>query len=462
MSIRLSVQGNPFGSSIDSSEITDGTIVAADLNAALTSDLVHISGTETITGAKTFSATVTAPVGSGAASAPPLTFAGDTNTGLFRLAADRIGLAAGGTAVLDLSGVNGTMNMTAPSGQNIGLTLYGGVAYGSGGSQSLYLNDGSVPISAILNASGITYLDAYRGALTLRTGSAGSATTALTIDTSQNATFAGTITATGNTVFLGGSNQYIQNASGNVNIASLSSTGSLAFYGATFSVAPSGANDAQVDLQGGTSRKRVQLRSAASGMKLVNLDATGNFAFGDNSGNNWLVTDSSKSVFSVGNSGTINLANGGPTITFNTADTVVGIYSGTSGTYAGIEVWGNTLASGDYGSIRFGHNDSGTNKNTARILARRAAAGANYGDLLFQTFSAGSGTTVLTLAADQSAAFASSVVVGGSLRFNGTNSTGAGSAALGSNSPAVTNTAPYTWITAISSDGSTVYIPCWK
>lgn len=42
------------------------------------------------------------------------------------------------------------------------------------------------------------------------------------------------------------------------------------------------------------------------------------------------------------------------------------------------------------------------------------------------------------------------------------NTTGAGSAALGANSPAVTNTAPYTWFTFLSSDGSTVYVPAWK
>jgi hypothetical protein len=47
-------------------------------------------------------------------------------------------------------------------------------------------------------------------------------------------------------------------------------------------------------------------------------------------------------------------------------------------------------------------------------------------------------------------------------RFDGTNSTGAGSAALGSNCPAGTLTAPYKWIQAVSADGSTVYIPAWK
>lgn len=41
-------------------------------------------------------------------------------------------------------------------------------------------------------------------------------------------------------------------------------------------------------------------------------------------------------------------------------------------------------------------------------------------------------------------------------------STGAGSAALGANSPAATVTAPYTWIKVASADGSTVYIPAWK
>ena len=41
-------------------------------------------------------------------------------------------------------------------------------------------------------------------------------------------------------------------------------------------------------------------------------------------------------------------------------------------------------------------------------------------------------------------------------------STGAGSAALGANCPAVTLTAPYKWIKMLTSDGSTVYVPAWK
>ncbi len=44
--------------------------------------------------------------------------------------------------------------------------------------------------------------------------------------------------------------------------------------------------------------------------------------------------------------------------------------------------------------------------------------------------------------------------------INGT--TGGGTALLGTNSPAITNSAPYTWITVKTSDGSTAYIPAWK
>ena len=50
----------------------------------------------------------------------------------------------------------------------------------------------------------------------------------------------------------------------------------------------------------------------------------------------------------------------------------------------------------------------------------------------------------------------------GKLKFSITNSTGAGSALLGTNCPAITLTAPYTWITVTTSDGSTGYMPIWK
>jgi hypothetical protein len=57
---------------------------------------------------------------------------------------------------------------------------------------------------------------------------------------------------------------------------------------------------------------------------------------------------------------------------------------------------------------------------------------------------------------------AQAAIFAGIPRFNGTNTTGAGSAALGSNCPAISVAAPYTWIQITTSDGSTAYIPVWK
>ena len=57
---------------------------------------------------------------------------------------------------------------------------------------------------------------------------------------------------------------------------------------------------------------------------------------------------------------------------------------------------------------------------------------------------------------------ARSVVLTGVPKFGGTNTTGAGTPLWGTNCPAVTVTAPYTWIRATSSDGSTVYIAAYK
>lgn len=54
------------------------------------------------------------------------------------------------------------------------------------------------------------------------------------------------------------------------------------------------------------------------------------------------------------------------------------------------------------------------------------------------------------------------VTLGAVPRFNGTNTTGAGTALLGANSPASTLSAPYTWIQVTTSDGSTAYAPVWK
>jgi hypothetical protein len=52
--------------------------------------------------------------------------------------------------------------------------------------------------------------------------------------------------------------------------------------------------------------------------------------------------------------------------------------------------------------------------------------------------------------------------INGVMRFGGTNTTGAGAALLGNNSPATVAAAPYTWFRALAADGTVVFIPAWK
>ncbi len=56
----------------------------------------------------------------------------------------------------------------------------------------------------------------------------------------------------------------------------------------------------------------------------------------------------------------------------------------------------------------------------------------------------------------------STTIINGIPRFSGNNTTGVGSTLLGTNSPASSVSAPYTWIEVRSADGSVVYIPAWK
>jgi|SRR5215467_3773436 len=48
------------------------------------------------------------------------------------------------------------------------------------------------------------------------------------------------------------------------------------------------------------------------------------------------------------------------------------------------------------------------------------------------------------------------------IQFQAGNATGAGSALLGTNCPAITLSAPYKWLQVTTADGSTAYIPAWK
>lgn len=91
------------------------------------------------------------------------------------------------------------------------------------------------------------------------------------------------------------------------------------------------------------------------------------------------------------------------------------------------------------------------------------ANSGSSGTARFYDQTATTGATLVTISRGAGQTNTSNVLaIDGTLKFGGANSTGAGAALLGSNSPASTLTAPYTWIRAVSSDGSTVYIPCWK
>ena len=68
------------------------------------------------------------------------------------------------------------------------------------------------------------------------------------------------------------------------------------------------------------------------------------------------------------------------------------------------------------------------------------------------------GSGVLTIGAGASIA----LPLNANVQFSGVNTTGAGSAALGSNCPATTLTAPYKWVRVLASDGSVCFMPIWK
>lgn len=98
-------------------------------------------------------------------------------------------------------------------------------------------------------------------------------------------------------------------------------------------------------------------------------------------------------------------------------------------------------------TVRAG-NSSGSGSGGALTIAGGTSGSGTAGVINFQT----SGATSYQITA------------GNTFKnvLSANESTGAGSALLGANCPAVTVTAPYTWMKLISSDASTVYIPVWK
>ena len=144
------------------------------------------------------------------------------------------------------------------------------------------------------------------------------------------------------------------------------------------------------------------------------------------------------------------------------------------GTFAGITVGAGTTATNAFG-LKVVANGTATNSWAissesswpSRVLGKLAIGESNSAaptSTLYvkdATASTGATTVQFDIGAGQSST-STILTLGGVIRFNGQNTTGAGSASLGSNSPAVTNTAPYTWIRIVTSDGSTGYFPVWK
>ncbi len=150
-----------------------------------------------------------------------------------------------------------------------------------------------------------------------------------------------------------------------------------------------------------------------------------------------------------------------------TANTVIG-------TFAGVTIGAGTTATNAFG-LKVVANGTATNTWAissesswpSRVLGKLAIGESNSAaptSTLYvkdATASTGATTVQFDIGAGQSST-STILTLGGVVRFNGQNTTGAGSASLGSNSPAVTNTAPYTWIRIVTSDGSTGYFPVWK
>lgn len=144
---------------------------------------------------------------------------------------------------------------------------------------------------------------------------------------------------------------------------------------------------------------------------------------------------------------------------------------------------GSVLTSPTTASLQFGAADVDTGPVTQTLRTQGAlaggtsnVAGVNFtvivspgkgtgagGSFIVQTAPAGSTgtvvgtpTTALTIDSTKLATFAGLIKVSG-------DTTGAGiTMGFGTNSPATTLTAPYTWLKFISSDGSTVYVAGYK
>ena len=140
----------------------------------------------------------------------------------------------------------------------------------------------------------------------------------------------------------------------------------------------------------------------------------------------------------------------------------------------------NINQTGSANAVNITNNNAGGSNQYAAVIS-----GNNYGinlttanasgtTLNVTHNSSGNGTVVAVINKGSGLSFdiqvgstpasAFQVLSSGQVKFaaSGNETTGSGSASLGTNSPAVTNSAPYTWEKVTTSDGSQGYIPVWK
>lgn len=431
MGFKVGAPANTFGTSIDSSEITDGTIVAADLSSTLSNDLVHISGTETVTGTKTFDA--------------PLLVTGSQSFGASPSGKGKIyGLSGKG---LTLQGETGSTVQWAM------LEASGGLYHMEGTASALRLMpDASGGVMVGLRGEPLSSLHLYGGpSAALSQSSSDTAPTSLLVEGTEAATNRGNISVINN-------DSLAANTGGKITFGAKytgNSYANMAFIKSGRDNATDGNYAGYLSLgaraNGGSLTER--LRIASDGLVGIGVTPTQQLHV-KGSGNTFINADSPAAsnagivfsdagtikgyIYKPGTSDSIRVANAAGTnyVYFDGANQRVGI--ATASPSVPLDVTGNALITGNTtleGAVVI--NEAGADKDV-RI------EGDTNANLFFCDASL-----------DQ-------VQLGGALRYNYGNTTGAGTALLGSNSPASTLSAPFTWLTVISADGSTVYVPAWK
>lgn len=200
--------------------------------------------------------------------------------------------------------------------------------------------------------------------------------------------------------------------------------------------------DAGSKVTTGSQNTYVGMHAGANNLIAQNETAVGWHALeNSNTGSNTAVGSFAGNGVTTGTQNTFMGLNAGQSIVTSGSNVVVGGNAGRTGTtdVANMTLLGhNTQGSGRYG-IAIGESAAITASGAVAIGTDHTGAAAS---------SAVQDQITLGTASHQ-------------VKISN-NATGAGSAALGANCPAVTATAPYTWFKMTSNDGSTVYVPAWK